>query len=107
MSPSNSGCGGLYLSEFSPTFRPRFFAGSHVASGLARQNCRMPHTPRADLATSRLLHEALAMKRAFGLLPAVTFLRRRGISAELAARVLARKHDQRGYGITRTDHSCG
>lgn len=53
-------------------------------------------TTRTDRATSDLLRAGLAMKRAFGLPAGIALLRRRGVAVDLAARVLARKYDQRG-----------
>lgn len=53
-------------------------------------------TPKTDRATADLVRAGLAMKRAFGLPAGIALLRRHSVDAQLAARVLARKYDQRG-----------
>ena len=53
-------------------------------------------TPRTDRATSQLLREGIAMKRAFGLPAARMFLITRNIPTRLAARILELTYDQRG-----------
>lgn len=50
---------------------------------------------RQDKDTAQQIREALAMKRAFGIHAAATFLRFRAVPVTLAARVLAAPPEQR------------